>query len=64
MMESPFNKINYMLFVIGLVSIVLGYVIIANNTVDSMISTQIGPVILFLGYCVIIPIAIIYSPKK
>jgi len=64
MMESPFNKINYMLFVIGLVSIVIGYFIIANNGVDSIASTKIGPVILFIGYCIIIPISIIYKPKK
>ena len=53
-----------MLFVIGLVSIVLGYIIIANNTVDSIASTKIGPVMLFIGYCVMIPISIIYKPKK
>ena len=64
MMESPFNKINYMLFVIGLVSIVIGYFVIANNDVDSIASTKIGPVILFIGYCIIIPISIIYKPKK
>ena len=63
-MESPFNKINYMLFVIGLVSIGLGYVIIANNTVDSSAATKVGPLILFVGYCVIIPVSIIYKPKK
>ena len=63
-MESPFNKINYMLFGIGLISITLGYVIIANNAVDSAASTKIGPVILFLGYCVIIPVSIIYRLKK
>ena len=63
-MESPFNKINYVLFGIGLISIVFGYVIIANNTVDSAASTKIGPVILFIGYCVIIPASIIYKPKK
>tara|TARA_B100001142_G_scaffold284599_1_gene298344 strand:+ start:51 stop:242 length:192 start_codon:yes stop_codon:yes gene_type:complete len=63
-MESPFNKINYMLFAIGLVSIGLGYVIIANNTVDSSAATKVGPLILFVGYCVIIPVSIIYKPKK
>ena len=38
--------------------------IIANNGVDSIASTKIGPVILFIGYCIIIPISIIYKPKK
>ena len=47
-MESPFKKINYMLFGIGLLSIVIGYLIIWNNTVDSNLSTRVGPMILFL----------------
>ena len=63
-MESPFNKINYALFAIGLISILIGYLVIANNAVDSVAGTKIGPVILFIGYCVIIPISIIYKPKN
>ena len=63
-MESPFNKINYMLFAIGLVIIGLGYLIIANNTVDSSAATKIGPLILFIGYCVIIPVSIMYKSRK
>ena len=63
-MQWPFNKINYALFGIGIISIISGYLIIAFNTVDSVASTKIGPVILFVGYCVIIPAAILYSPKK
>ena len=63
-MEWPFNKINYALFGIGIISIVSGYLIVAFNAVDSVESTKIGPVILFIAYCVIIPAAILYSPKK
>ena len=63
-MEWPFNKINYMLFGIGVISIMIGYLIIAYNSVDSISSTKIGPAILFVGYCVIIPISIIYNSKK
>ncbi len=63
-MESPFKKINYMLFGIGLLSIIIGYLIIWNNTVDSNLSTKVGPMILFFGYCVIIPTSIIYKQKK
>ena len=53
-----------MLFGIGIVSIIIGYLIIAYNPVDSLESTKIGPVILFIGYCVIIPTAIIYKSKE
>ena len=63
-MESPFNKINYMLFGIGLTIIALGYLIIANNTVDSSAATKIGPLILFIGYCVIIPVSIMCKSRK
>ena len=63
-MEWPFNKINYALFGIGISSIVSGYLIIAFNTVDSVASTKIAPVILFIAYCIIIPAAILFSPKK
>ena len=62
-MEWPFNKTNYMLFGIGIITIVVGYFIILFNEVDSIASTKIGPLMLFLGYCVIIPVSIIYSKK-
>jgi len=63
-MESPFKKMNYMLFVIGLVCIAIGYFIISSNSVDSIYSTKIGPVLLFVGYCVIMPVSILYKPKN
>ena len=49
-MEWPFNKTNYALFGIGIIIIVIGYLIIAYNTVDSVASIKIGPVMLFFGY--------------
>ena len=62
-MEWPFNKTNYAIFGIGIIVIIIGYLIISFNEVNSVASTKIGPVMLFLGYCVIIPISIIYSKK-
>ena len=63
-MKWPFNKTNYVIFGIGIVSIIIGYLLIASNSVDSYMSTKIGPVILFVGYCLIIPLSIYYSGKK
>ena len=62
-MEWPFNKTNYAIFGIGIIVIIIGYLIISFNEVNSMASTRIGPLMLFVGYCVIIPISIIYSKK-
>ena len=63
-MEWPFNKINYILFGIGLFSIIVGYLLIGYNLVDSALGIKVAPIMLFVGYCVIIPIAIIYKPKN
>ena len=63
-MNWPFNKTNYVIFGIGILSIIIGYLIIYYNSVDSIQSTKIGPIILFIGYCVIIPISIMYNQKK
>ena len=53
-----------MIFGIGIVSIIVGYLLIASSSVDSFMSTKIGPVILFIGYSLIIPFSIFYSGKK
>ena len=60
-MEWPFNKTNYAIFGIGIIVIIIGYLIISFNEVNSMASTRIGQLMLFVGYCVIIPISIIYN---
>ena len=62
-MEWPFNKTNYAIFGIGIIVIIIGYLIISFNEVNSMASTRIGPLMLFVGYCVIIPVSIIYNKK-
>ena len=63
-MNWPFNKTNYVIFAIGVLSIIIGYLIISYNSVDSIQSTKVGPVILFIGYCVIIPVSIMYNKKN
>ena len=62
-MEWPFNKTNYAIFGIGIIVIIIGYLIISFNGDNSVASTKIGPLMLFVGYCVIIPISVIYSKK-
>ena len=54
----PFTGKNYVLFAIGLFVIVVGYVTLAYGSIT------LAPILLVLGYCVIIPIAIIVSGGK
>ena len=59
-----FSKKNYVLGGIGLATIIFGYVIMASGTVNSFRSLTLAPIMLFIGYLIIIPIALIYQDKK
>lgn len=51
----PFTKKNYVLFAIGIFVIVIGYITLGYGSIT------LAPILLVLGYCVIIPIAIIIN---
>ena len=57
----PFNKKNYLLFGIGILVIILGYVIMATGNVNSFQSVKLAPVLLVIGYLIIIPLSIFYK---
>ena len=59
-----FSKINYILFAIGIVFIIIGYVIMGLGDTYSFQSLSIAPVILAIGYLALIPGALIYKEKK
>ena len=60
----PFVRQNYLLFGLGLFTIVLGYVFLSMGPWDSFWSLTLAPVLLVLGYCVIIPVAILFRKKE
>ena len=57
----PFKKINYLIFGIGVVLIMICYLLMGYGAVDSILSVKIAPFFLFVGYIVFIPIAILYK---
>tara|TARA_B110000467_G_scaffold39596_1_gene36182 strand:+ start:16 stop:261 length:246 start_codon:yes stop_codon:yes gene_type:complete len=59
-----FNNVNYLLFGLGLVLIILGYIVMGNGEVNSFQSLTIAPIMLFLGYIVFIPASLIYRDKN
>ena len=62
--QLPFGKQNLQLMGIGLVFLVVGFILIAQPPVDSFVSLTLAPIVLLIGYLVIIPYAIMYNPKK
>ena len=57
----PFEKINYLIFGIGLLLIMVGYILMGYGAVNSILSVKVAPFLLFIGYIVLIPIAILYK---
>jgi hypothetical protein len=60
----PFEAVNYWLFAFGLAVIIIGYIALSQPPVDGFMSLTLAPILLVIGYCVIIPAAILYQKKK
>ena len=53
----PFGKKNYILFAAALVAMILGFVFLGYG------SMTLAPILLVLGYCVLMPLAIIVKDR-
>ncbi len=58
------TKKNYMIIGLGIVLIIVGYIFMSENSVDGFMPTVIAPILLVLGYCVAIPLGILYRDKS
>ena len=57
----PFNKFNYLIFGIGVLTIILGYILMSTGEVDSFQSIRLSPYLLFIGYVILIPLSIFFK---
>ena len=55
-----FTAKNYWIFLTGLIFIIIGYVLMMNGEVYSFQSLTLAPILLFLGYIIIIPASLIF----
>jgi hypothetical protein len=60
----PFTKENYYLLLIGIAVIVFGYVLMEIGGAYDALALVVSPIVLVIGYCVIIPFAIFYKKKE
>jgi len=67
-MKSPFNnywiKENYIFLLVGIIILVLGFFLMAQDPYDATISLSISPIILLIGYIIIIPLSILYRKRN
>lgn len=66
-LPSPFNiyweRINYLLFGIGILTIILGFYFMSRGSWNSSESLIVSPILLVIGFVVIIPISIFYRKR-
>jgi hypothetical protein len=60
----PLDKTNFMILGIGIIVLFIGYILMSENSVDGFLPTVIAPILLVLGYCVIIPYGIMKKSKS
>lgn len=73
-LHFPLEKQNLVWFLIGLGTIALGYILMMTGISEepalpkgkwnNVFAVEIGPFLLFIGYCVIIPFSILKKFKK
>jgi len=56
--EWPFGPKNYILFGIALVVIIIGFFTLSQGSIT------LAPILLTIGYCVLVPVAILYRDKS
>ncbi|MDZ7268837.1 MAG: hypothetical protein ONB48_13965 [candidate division KSB1 bacterium] len=62
--KLPFTRTNYLLFGLGILLIIAGYVALAQPPVDGFWTLTVAPILLVIGYCVVIPVAILYQSRS
>ncbi len=57
----PLGRENFMIIGAGVVVVILGYLAMVSGGVEGFLPLVLAPTLLVLGYCVIIPIGILFK---
>lgn len=55
---------NYYIISAGIFLIIIGYFLMNENSVSGFLPTIVAPVLLITGYCIVIPVGILYKGKE
>ena len=58
----PYSARNAKWFGAGIGTILIGYVCLSQPPVDGFLSLTLAPILLVIGYCILIPIALLIDP--
>ena len=62
--QMPLGRENFMILVTGLGVILAGYLAMLTGGVEGFLPLVVSPILLILGYCVIIPLGILYRKRE
>lgn len=65
--NNPWTKANYAYLGVGIVVILVGYALMMTGISggwDNVLAVDVAPVVLIIGFCVVIPWAIMASGKS
>ena len=62
--DKLYDSRNYYLIGLGIAIIIIGYVCLGWKPEDGILTMNVAPVLLVLGYCVILPMALFLRPAK
>ena len=57
----PLSKQNFVIIGIGVATVFAGYAAMLEGSVEGFLPLVLAPILLVLGYCVIIPFGILYK---
>jgi len=60
----PLGKQNFLIMGVGLLVIIVGYLTMLTGSVEGILPLVVAPLLLVIGYCVIIPFGILYRPTS
>ena len=60
----PFERSNYLIIGAGLLLILLGYLAMLEGSVEGFLPLVVAPILLVTGYCVVIPVGILYRKRR
>jgi hypothetical protein len=62
--NMPLDPVNFRIIGTGVVVIIAGYVAMLFGGIEGFLSLVVSPILLVIGYCVIIPIGILYRKGR
>jgi hypothetical protein len=60
----PLDRQNFIILGIGVLVILAGYAAMLEGSVEGFLPLVVSPILLVIGYCVIIPVGILYRKRK